>query len=528
MLKTIRNISYISYISGANRMNRVLQKAPGFGKNVPDLVHKNSGTRRMMIIVSAIVAYIREFVKKSAYVAVVMFLPWKLFSAFMPEAWAGFTIENSFVYFALIMSCICGSVNNCKIFQPSDEAYVMLRELRCRPADYYRYVIVRRAALELTAFWPAFTVFGLAASKAFYLALIVTVSRFVGDAVNILVFRACGKSVDMIKGVSVVIMLLSLFVAYFMPYVNGRVPHAYTNVFNTLFFMILLAVVSVFMYYVWNYGKYDRIAVIVCAGDDEDDDNGDRCETLDSEDVRNTYEQLSESKTGCYERINRLFLSDNREYITGRIAVRIIIIAVAFVGMMCLAVTGHENLACRLLVYSAPILVFVMCIMSQSSFLCERMFEQWDSHLLSDSRYIRANDRLENFIVRLKYLVLVDLIPAAFLAAAYGGLGIIIGKPGSAGNILLLVAEILILSCFFSIYNMTIYYMIQPFKAGEGSGLKKADVIRLVTYVLCALLVYTNVTVAWYIVVSGLATGIMAAAVVTLVWKCGDKTFKIK
>ena len=530
MLKTIRNLSFISYISGANRVNRFLQSLPYIGKKVPDLVQKDRTGRRAMIIAGAVAEYMWEFIRKAAYVAVFMFLPWKLFSSFMPGAEYNFTIENSFVYFTLIMSCVCGSLNNSAIFEPSDESFIMLKELKCSPLDYFRYVMVRRSAAELLTFWPSFAIFGLAPAKSFHLALVVVVTRFVGDTVNILLFRATGEPADRIKGVSVALMLLALFVAYFLPYVNGKVPQAYSNVFNTLFFLVLLGVVSVFIYYLWNYRMYDKIAAKVCDREDSETDN-DSCDTDEPEnqkDVLNIYDKLLEKKGSCYEVLNRMFLNDNIDGITRRIAVSVCVIAVSFIAVMFYAVVGNEDTVYKMLVLSAPFLFFIVCIMSQSSYLCENMYKEQDVNLLADMRYKRTDDRVENFIVRLKYLTVVDLIPSVFLAAAYGGMGIIVGRAGSAMTILSLMFEIILLCCFFTLYNMAVYYVVQPFRNGSDSKQTAAGVIRLVTYILCILLIYTDFTVPEYIMCIGLATGLMASILVTFVWKCGNKTFKIK
>lgn len=108
----------------------------------------------------------------------------------------------------------CGSVNNSVIFETDEEAYVMLREVRCNPADYFRMVILRKNITEFISFWLVFSVFGMNVAKALYLTIVIVGSRYAGEAFNIMMFKATAKPFSMHRKGNIAVMLLSLFVAY--------------------------------------------------------------------------------------------------------------------------------------------------------------------------------------------------------------------------------------------------------------------------------------------------------------------------
>ena len=160
--------------------------------------------------------------------------------------------------------------------------------------------------------------------------------------------------------------------------------------------------------------------------------------------------------------------------------------------------------------------------------MCGRLYQQYDEKLLGSGRYASVNDMLENFMVRLKYIVAVDLVPAAFMAALYAGLGMIVCTGKDVKMIISGVFEILFLGVFFAILNITIYYIVQPYRSNEEDDNTKAGLIRIVMYILSAAFIYVNGTPVCYALASGLATALLAIASVTAVWRFGKTTFKIK
>ena len=58
---------------------------------------------------------------------------------------------------------------------------------------YFRVKFIYRLITELLGFWSAFTILGMNYVKAFYLVIIICLSRSVGECINILIFKMTGK-----------------------------------------------------------------------------------------------------------------------------------------------------------------------------------------------------------------------------------------------------------------------------------------------------------------------------------------------
>lgn len=110
---------------------------------------------------------------------------------------------------------------------------------------YFRVKFIYRLITELLGFWSAFTILGMNYVKAFYLVIIICLSRSVGECINILIFKMTGKRFADHKGAFLLLMLAGLFVAYFVPYVRGCVPAAYIRIFDSIWVAAILGTGSV-------------------------------------------------------------------------------------------------------------------------------------------------------------------------------------------------------------------------------------------------------------------------------------------
>ena len=527
MLKKIIQSGYISYASDANRIAYVLGHFPFIGDKINSA---RSGRReqRAFGIAGVVLRLIWEIIKKAAFVAVFMILPRYVLGRICATGDNGFGLKNCFVYFSVVMVCFCGSINNSAIFDVNEEAYAALREAKCSPYDYFRMVVLRKSITELISFWSVFTIFGMNFFKAFYLTIVIIGSRFAGEAFNILLFRATRKPFSAHKGAGIVLMLVSLFAAYFVPYLRGHVPGAYELIFDTIWLMVILTAFAVLIYYVWNYSGYPKIAARIFRKSALEDESGQEFISEVYDGPALSAEDIEEYNLESYKEINREFFARNRSAIAGAIEFRIVFSAAAFAAALIAVLNGYNDAVYKVISYSMSVMVFVMCVFSNSFRLCKAFFYQCDCELLKNESYRRRNDILENFFIRLKYLLVIDLIPAVFLSAAYAAAGMIAGKDGSGHIVAAVCIGIILLSCFFTVFQLGLYYIIQPYKSDIKKGNTVYTVINIGMYIACALFIYIDSTTVFFSFCAGLALAVVTAAAVTLVSQLGYKTFRLK
>ncbi len=532
MLKDILKTGYASFVSRGNRILYIISKIPLLGRLVGNGAYTPKRAVRAVDIIGELFHLLWQIVRTALYVTVFMLMPRYLFVRYSAVGANGFGLENCFVYFSIIMSCFCGSINNSRIFKVNREAFIMLRELKCSPRDYFRMLILSKAVYEMVSFWLVFSVFGMNIFKAFYLMLVIVLSRFVGDAINILVYRTTRKSFSSIKGASVAVMLFSLLMAYFVPYIRGYVPGAYGLIFNTVWMPVALVVSAFFIYYMWNYSGYGKIvSALYTRRTLESSQEVGEITPVDDDYFEKNSEEIREKVSAgdgmrAYKYANRIFFRRDSKYIARGVFVRVVIILAAFAAALFMINRGMEESVYRAVSYSMPVLIFVMYAISGSGSVCRRIYYRCDADLLKNGYYRRPADITANYLIRLRYLLVIDLVPALVLSGAYAAVGALAGEDGSFVTVVSVCAGILLMSCFFTLFNLSVYYIVQPYKEDPQEGSVRYTVISLVMYAVCAGFIYIDGSPFQFALGAGLALGIILALSATLVSRLGHLTFK--
>lgn len=519
MLKEIFKNGYVWYASDANRTVNILEKIPYAGRKVSDLPGK------VRYILGFVFRIVWEILKKIMITGIVMYVPYKLFSKYMPAGDNGFGLEDCFVYFAVVLIMFCTSINNSAIFKITKEAYASLKELKCNPRNYFRVIVTRRSVFELVSYTVAFTVFGMGFVKALYMSLLIVGARFAGDTFNILVFRITGRTFEMLKGGTEIITLTALLFAYFMPYVRGYVPGAYDLIFDSLWLGIILIASVFFAYYVWNYGGYVRIAGRVYVEEElREDYIGRKAENPYT--VLEAAYKPGDKKEPDYEALYKEFFAVNRGYIFRNMRNKFIVMAIVAAVVIGFAIGGRQALIYKIISYSMLMLPFVVFAMSTSDELCRRIYYQCDIRMFHNDNFLKTNDMLFNYFRRLKSFLIIDIIPCAGLTLLYLIAGIVAGKENSADTVAAVCVGILILGIFFCLFNILFYYAMQPYNGDYNRDLRIVNTVRIAVCVLCTGFIKLDTTAFHFTLGAALALAVIMALSVTLVWKFGKRTFR--
>ena len=524
MIAKLWKIYGVSFNSGANAMLVVLGKLP-FIRN--KFNEEYTGNKLGLGIVGAFVKFLISFIKRLCFVALFMMLPQMLFERFMPYGADTFELTNCYVYFGIVLCGLCGSLIKSEIFNNDEFSYTMLKIYKVNPLDFMRMRILRKAIVELFTFVPAFTIFGMNPFKAFYLTIVILLARFVGDSINIMLFRMTGKSLLEIRGASVFAMLGALILSYFVPYVRGCVPAAYDVIFNTTWLTVILVAGSFFMYYVWNYRGYQKIAIRIYTVSGLLNLNEEDSFRL-KEKNRNIKDVDEEDDVTVQE-----FFIKNRNTILSGIFVRcVIIIAVLMVAIIAVTI-GNNDIVYKVISYSMPVLVFIMYVMSRGKSLCRELFYACDKKLMSEGYYENNEALFSNYMYVLKKVALIDIVPASLLSIVFAIAGILAGRENSAPTIIAVCLGIILLSGFFSAYNVFMYYICMPFSTDEDSISKSIGsilymVFNFLMYLVGYACIFIETTSIFFALGVGLVFAIFISVSATIVARFAINTFHIK
>lgn len=528
MINRLWKMYRVSFNSGANALLTVMGSIPLVRNKFNE---EYTGNKLVLGIVAAFFRVLVSLIKRLAFVAVFMLVPKILFAKFMPYGDLNFALENAYVYFGIVLCSFCGSLTKSEIFNNDEFSYTMLKVYKVVPKDFMRMKLLRKCLVEFLTFAIAFTILGMNGFKAFYLTIIIILSRFVGETVNILLFRMTGKNLIELRGMSVFVMLGSLILAYFVPFVRGCVPAAYDIVFDTVWLAVILIAGSVFMYYVWNYSGYQKIAMrtYTVSGLLNLNEN----DSFKLKERQNIVTDIKEDDEENDTLSVEGFFSKNKSSFLGGIIARCVIIFAVFVVSIVAMTMGRADIVYKVISYSMPVLVFVMYVMSRGKSICRELFYSCDKKLIMSNYYSDKEALFKNYIYVLKSITLVDIIPGSFLSIVCAIAGILAGKEGSAPTIISVCLGILLLSGFFSAYNVFMYYICMPFALDEDEISKTpGSILYMVFNGLMYLVgygcIFIETTSIYFALVVALVYAIFISVSATIVATKAVKTFRIK
>ena len=307
--------------------------------------------------------------------------------------------------------------------------------------------------------------------------------------------------------------------------------------------MLIAAVASV--RYLRAYPKYLQVARMLCSYqrvmehqkevDNVQSLDGQLKDTMDEDAVT---ERIFQDKSG-YEYLHAIFFERHKKIVARPSRIKAWIVEGLF-GATAVAVIVSRFMASAAQfqemsdgVWSTvnmllAILVFIMYCSSSGEKLTQAMFFHCDASLLKYGYYRTPEAIISSFRIRLRYMIRTE---CPFIAAFCAGVFINLMLLGRFRNILQIIAIlfcIVMLSVFFSVLFLCMYYIFQPFtEAGNTTsvGYKICTIgIYLVAY--SCLQIHTPPTYFAAIILG--VTVVTLVAALLLVWKLAPKTFRLK
>jgi hypothetical protein len=185
---------------------------------------------------------------------------------------------------------------------------------------------------------------------------------------------------------------------------------------------------------------------------------------------------------------------------------------------------GHENLD---FAFSAVFLV--MYFVNRGTGFTQALFMNCDHSLLTYSFFKQPSMILRLFFLRLRTIIVVNL-PVAFVAGIGFSTILYLGNPGRTPlDYLLTMSVTVLLSVFFSVHYMTMYYLIQPYNAASQMKSGLYGVVSVATYFICYELTIQVRLPLYVLGPLSLAFCVAYCALAgVLVYKLAPKTFRVR
>ena len=542
MINTIIQGRMLVFVQQVNVLLYYVRKLPLVGEKIPYRLYGETDIKKAIGIIPVVFSVIGAFVGTFLYFLLMIKLPANWIQGFWQKEGLFVDQKAVMVYLFLIFSFLPGSflVSNL-MTEGAKKDYVLLHVMRIPAAQHYRSQMVLKGVKDTICFLVPLLWFGFRAeSVLFVVSLFFT--RYIGHAGILQHYRHSetkGKKVFW-KSLGRTFLVFGIILA--LGYgVAAAAPRLFLDryVMAEVVVFLSLALVGMFCFpKVWNYGGYTIFAKKMVSRKDflEQDDavKEARAADVQIQDKDISKEELRsrkyEEKEG-YDYLNAIFFERHKRIVSRAVKSRIIIIlAVGLIGAVALLFVGEEmkQKTFEVMTQMMPVMVFVMYLESTGGRICKAMFFNCDISLLKYGYYREADTILKNFKIRLRKLLMLDAVPAAIICGMILLWTLLCGEILSVWKVIPLMAGSLLLSAFFCLFHLFMYYITQPYTEEKTVKSPIFSVVNALVYFGCYLCLQIQ-TGSWLFTLGVLAVTIIFIPLSYFsVFRFAPKTFKIR
>lgn len=535
MIDTLKNIFYISMYNKINFFIYYFKRLPLIGKLLKDTSYKEMKIKKSISIFVLLIRAMQGFLGPIAYVGLAIYLPILFF-------FKDYSEENkysAFIYMIFIMSFLIGGIMNTNVMDSSKEKFICVKLMKMKARDYGISMVFSKNIWGFICFLPTLIVINLLFGKTVFqgilIAVLITMFKFFGETFHLFVFEK--KNLILAKKYIFIIVysLLMLVVAY-VPLIFKLIIPMDKFIFNsfTVLFIIALGIVSI--KYVLNYKFYFRaFNEVNKLGDLLKDEYA--INEAKFGDVKINEKEFSSSELNSerfnkkegYEYLNAIFFSRHKKLLYKPMHIELIIIGIIFilgVAAEFIFPSFMQELISKM--YKAiPGFLLIMYLISNSRRITKAMFYNCDISLLRYGFYRDRKVILKNFQVRLLKVAFINLIPALAICTSIGII-VAIGNAEKIVSILPMIFMILILSLFFSVHDLFLYYIMQPYTTELNIKNPFFGIINGVVFWICYLSSKIKTPPTYFVGIVLTTTILYIIIALCSVYKFAPKTFKVK
>ena len=508
----------------ANSIIYLLKQIPIINKLIPSTLYASTGLKTFAYILGILYEVSTIFIGKLIYILIMVLIA----AGYMESSNA-----DSFTHIIFFLT-LAGAFLNTQMFNPTKDKYYGIILMRMNAREYtlssYFYFLVK----IFIGFLPFTLIMGLLSGvsvlKCLLIPLFVVSVKMIFSTLLLKKFEKSGKATSenlptpLVWGCVIVCLAAAYVPPYFGYTINGYI-------FYTASALFLIAAVYAFFYIVGfqNYRKVYKDLfmdnpIVLNAKD------------LKKEVTKNNYLKKidvkadeSSDKEG-YQYFNEIFVKRHRKLLTKSAKKMTALSMVILISAIIISLidetikTGINGLLLTFL----PYFLFVMYIINRGKVITQAMFMNCDHSMLTYRFYRQPEVIICLFRERLKSLVVINLMPAFVIAAGLPLLLYITGGTEEPLNYFLLFVSIIAMSMFFSVHNLVLYYLLQPYNINVEMKSGLYVIADSITYIVCYLAIGQQMsTLVFGSVVTVFCVIYMMLALI-LVYRYAPKTFKLR
>lgn len=498
-----------------------LKSLPIFKQTISDRVYSYCAAKTAFAIVGALLSVTKKLVAN----LFVSFIVFGISVALSPEnATSVPMFVPMFAAFSLAVAVLVP-----RAYSPTDELYTEVRIMHIDARLHSIVHIFLSSAFTAICYIPSMLLMMLFTSLGAELLLLPPIWY----AVRLCVF-ACDLFIkDKKSRLGLPLCILALLFAAAMPVMAAsQMPSTGTFLFASIILIILSVPAAIYML---KYGGYHRLIVSECTAEKlQSVDDAEHKNTFNDVKISDKYSKQSQTSISMQGMspaayLTKVFFKRHtwlllKPAVITSVATAAIYLVVTVVGYCFVPELFETIVQSVAFIYQA--LAFVLYFISTSPKACKAMFYNCDISLLHMPFYREPRLLLSVFGRRLSLTAAINALPALVLGVSLGTLNLQGG--GKISDSILLLLTALMLSLFFTVYHLSMYYLFQPYTTSLDTKSPFFTISNLIIYIICYSLFQIEIPIYGFAYAVLGITVLAIALSLAAVYKFAPKRFRIK
>lgn len=524
MLKTFKISFKLKMAYKVNGIIFWLKKLPIIKKLLPTSVYASRDLKLFAGVIGIILELLTIFLYKGLYLLII-YLSALGMSA--PES-------DSFVHILLFFTIIGGFINT-EMFNPTKDKFYAICMMRINVSKYvisnYLYFLMKM----FIGFLTFSLIFGMLSGLGILTCLAVPVLlvsvKLSYSAISLVIYRKKQKIKNdnkptLLLWIGVVVLLAMAILPPYLGYAINEV------VFCIL--TILMIIPAIYSYkYIHEFDDYNRIYKNLLKPENfmirSSKEFTSKATMLAMKKKITMDPSQTSNKTG-YKYFNDLFMKRHSKLLTKSAKfITLLAFAAFIVAVFACKIYSESSKGINIVLHtSLPYFLFVMYWVNRGNVITQAMFMNCDHSMLSYRFYRQPKAILLLFVERLKYIIIINLMPATVIGLGLSCLLYITGGTDNPINYVLLFISILAMSVFFSVHTIVLYYLFQPYNINLELKSLQYNIANFVTYFICYFAMDIKIPTLIFGTAITVFCIIYAIVAFILAYKLAPKTFRIK
>ena len=230
-----------------------------------------------------------------------------------------------------------------------------------------------------------------------------------------------------------------------------------------------------------------------------------------------------------FEFFNELFVKRHKKILwKPAVNLTIVMLAMTVIANVLFIFLGGREICARVIDRMIPYFSFVVFTLNRGGAYTKALFLNCDHSMLTFSFYKKRNNVLKLFVIRLREIVKVNVLPAFAMGLLLASLVYLPGDTEALKKSLLVLFVIMAESVLFSVHYLVLYYLLQPYNVNTEVRSAPYMIAFGASYVLIYLLMFQRIPldIFGFACLGFCAVYIVIASI--LVYRFAPQTFKLK